>query len=103
MALFRKYKFTLKHHPKDGIMSAVLGLISFVAIILLFVLSYRNGEASQQNGLTAALALIFALTGLVLGIVGNCHREVYRFFPTLGIVLNALTLLAGAGIIYLGA
>lgn len=83
-------------------MSFVLGFISFSAVVALLVLAYQNEGATQGNGLSAAVAAFFGLVGLVLGIVSECHAEVYHFFPRVGIVLNTLTLLCLTGILYFG-
>lgn len=90
------------HHPKDGIMSVVLGLISFISLIVVLVFSYKNNGATSQNGLSAMLATVFAFIGLLLGIISECHRDVYRFFPNTGIVLNVLSLGIGVFMLYLG-
>lgn len=102
MSLFRKYKFTKMHHPKDGIMSFVLGLISLVTVVVLLGASYRNEGATIANALSAVLALIFGLIGFCCGVVAECHREVYRFFPNLGIALNFLSMLLLTGLLYFG-
>lgn len=48
------------------------------------------------------LAFIFALVGLVLGILSRLERDRFYFFPNVGILLNSLAVLVVAFILYIG-
>lgn len=97
------YIFTDKKNPKWGIMSAILGLISTVSISLAVHLTYLNrGAALMQYGAVVILAMMYAAAGLALGIRSLMEKDIFRFFPVLGILLNALTVIAGGIILYLG-
>lgn len=98
----RKFKFTKKKTPKKGIMSVVLGLIAVVAEILTVYLSYlQKGNGPAQYGMVLLLSAIFGLAGLVLGIISSMQKEIYRFFPTLGIILNVVAVSIIGFLIYL--
>lgn len=97
------YKFTNKKNPQQGIMASILGTIAIVSVGLAVYLTYLNkGVAPMQYGTVILLSLIFAITGLVLGIRACMEKDIYRFFPIWGIILNSITLLAGGFILYLG-
>lgn len=103
--LFNKsgYIYTNKTNPKWGIMSSVLGFISLVSIGLAVFLAYRNsGAAPMQYGSVAALSMLYAGTGLILGVRSLMKPDIFRFFPAVGIVFNVLAMIACSFILYLG-
>lgn len=97
------YIFTDKKNPKWGIMSSILGLIAGVSICLAVHRTYLNkGTALMQYGAVVLLAMVYAVAGLVLGIRSLTEKDIFRFFPIIGIFLNLLTMIASCLILYLG-
>lgn len=97
------YIFTDKKNPVRGIMSAILGLISIVSVCLAVYLTYQNkGAAPIQYGSVILLSLVFAVTGMVLGILAMLEKDIFKVFPVAGILLNGLTIVAGIFILYIG-
>lgn len=99
----RKYIFTNKKESKKGIMSAVLGIIALVSMFFAVYETFRNqGQALVKYGVAALFALLFALAGIVLGIMSKMEEDRFYLFSYLGIILNLLAI-AGIGfIIYAG-
>ena len=99
----RKYIFTNKKESKKGIMSAVLGIIALVSLFFAVYETFRNqGQALVKYGVAALFALLFALAGIVLGIMSKMEEDRFYLFSYLGIILNLLAI-AGVGfIIYAG-
>ena len=99
----RKYIFTNKKESKKGIMSAVLGIIALVSLFFAVYETFRNqGQALVKYGVAALFALLFALAGIVLGIMSKMEEDRFSLFSYLGIILNLLAI-AGIGfIIYAG-
>lgn len=99
----RKYIFTNKKESKKGIMSAVLGLIALVSLFFAVYETFKNqGQALVKYGVAALFALLFALAGMVLGIMSKMEEDRFYLFSYLGIILNLLAI-AGIGfIIYAG-
>ena len=99
----RKYLFTNKKESKKGIMSAVLGIIALVSLFFAVYETFRNqGQALVKYGVAALFALLFALAGIVLGIMSKMEEDRFYLFSYLGIILNLLAI-AGIGfIIYAG-
>lgn len=97
------YIFTDKKNPKWGIMSAILGLIGCVSISLAVQRTCLNeGAALMQYGAVVLLAMVYAAAGLVLGMRSLTEKDIFRFFPVIGIFLNLLTMAASGIILYLG-
>lgn len=85
-------------------MSTVFGVLSMVSLGVVIYLSYsRAGEAPVSYGFSGILILIFAIVGLVLGVLALQERDRYMFFGTLGCLLNGLSLLGISGVLYAGA
>lgn len=97
------YIFTDKKNPKWGIMSSILGLTATVSIGVAIHLAYLNrGTALMQYGAAVLLSVIYAVTGLVLGVRSLMQKDIFRFFPVAGILLNAFAFASGGFIMYLG-
>ena len=89
-----KYMFTDNRHPEKGIMSAVLGCISVTTYAIAVFFTYNNGgEALLQYAAAAFVAAIFSVVGLVLGIMSRFEKDIFKFFPNVGIILNSLTVI----------
>lgn len=97
------YIFTDKKNPKQGVMSTILGLIAGISICLAIHRTYLNkGTALMQYGAVVLLAMVYAVAGIVLGIRSLTEKEIFRFFPVFGLLLNILTIAVGGIILYLG-
>ena len=97
------YIFTDKKNPRWGIMSTILGLIAGVSICMAIHKTYLNkGTALMQYGAVVLLSMVYAVVGLVLGIRSLTEKDIFRFFPVIGIFLNILTIITSGIILYLG-
>ena len=84
-------------------MSVILGVISLAALVTVVFFSYRSGgEAAVKYGFTGALAAVFSLVGVILGVLTACDKSYYRFFPVLGVMLNVMSLGGVSLILYAG-
>ena len=92
MAFRKGYIFTNKDHPKKGIMSFILG-----------ILSIGGGESSERYGAAGVLASVFMLVGLFLGISSLMEKDRFKLFPVLGIIFNVIAFLILSLIMYAGA
>ena len=64
---------------------------------------YKIKEVSIGYFLRIILILIFAIIGLILGIMALREADKFKFFGRLGCILNGLALLGISGILYMGA
>ena len=84
-------------------MSTILGLIAGVSICMAIHKTYLNkGTALMQYGAVVILSMVYAVIGLVLGIRSLTEKDIFRFFPVIGIFLNILTIITSGIILYLG-
>lgn len=103
MNLKRNYIFTNKRYSEKSIMSAVLGVISLGALVAAVYYTFlAGGEAMVGYGVTALLATIFSVVGLVLGILSKVEKDKFYLFSYIGIVTNALAVISIIYIIYVG-
>lgn len=100
----KKYIYTNKTHPQPAIMATILGIISFVSMAVVIYLTYLNeGRTQGGYGVTGLLAMIFSLTGFVLGARCLHMKDCYRLFPALGVIINLVVLLVVGFLVYWGA
>ncbi len=99
----KQYIFTDRKNPIRGIMSTILGLIASVSVALAVYMTYlRKGDAPMQYGVVVLLALVYAAIGEALGIRSLFEKDIFRFFPIAGIVLNVIAIVEIGFILYLG-
>ena len=97
------YIFTDKKNPSLGIMSTILGLIAVVSVVAAVYFTYlAKGVAPMQYGMVIFLSVLYAVIGIMIGIRALLEKDIFRFFPILGIVFNVLAVLGGGAILYLG-
>jgi len=97
------YIFTDKKNPHLGIMSTILGLIAVVSVVVAVYCTYLDkGAAPMQYGMVVLLSVLYAIIGIVIGIRALLEKDIFRFFPILGLVLNGIAILGGGAILYLG-
>ena len=100
----KNYKFTNKRHSEKAVMSTVFGALSLISLVTVISLAYINaGEAPVNYGFSGILILIFAITGLVLGVLALQEKDQFLFFGRLGCLLNGLALAGISGVLYAGA
>ncbi len=97
------YIFTNKRHSKKAIMSTILGIISSISLGMVIYLTYAlDGEAPESFGITGLLIAVYAMTGLILGILAVAEKDRYKLFTCLGIIINLISI-AGIGfVVYAG-
>ena len=97
------YIFTDKKNPHLGIMSTILGLIAVVSVVAAVYFTYLDkGVAPMQYGMVIFLSVLYAVIGIAIGIRALLKKDIFRFFPVLGIVLNVIAVCGSGFILYLG-
>ena len=95
--------FTNRNHPVKGIMSFILGMISWITILTAIHFTYQNGGISDLRCATAGLlAFLFGASGFILGIMSRMEKDKYYLFSYLGIGLNGSFLCLTGFILYAG-
>lgn len=99
----RRYIFTNKRESKKGILSSALGAIAIISVILALYGTFQNqGQAQVRYGMAVLFSLLFALAGIVLGILSKLEQDRFYVFSYLGIVLNLVAILGIGFILYAG-
>lgn len=99
----KNFMFTNKSHSERGIMSTILGILSDTAIGLAVFSSFtQQGKADMRLACAILLAMIFGVVGMVFGILSRLEKDRFYLFPNLGIILNALAIIATAFILFVG-
>ncbi len=88
------YKFTDKKISPFSVMSVSLSLISFVALLVSLIMSFKlAGQIELKVGLTTLLCLVFSLTALGLSIRTYFQKNVYHIFSHIGTLISAINIL----------
>ncbi len=97
-----RYVFTDKKHPEKGVFSAALGVLSVSSIVYSIVLSFNNGgQAEARFAVAIIFCMIYSIAGLVLGIISRMERDIFNFFPNMGIILNIVALVCMGVLLFL--
>lgn len=88
------YKFTDKKISPLSVMSVVLSLISFIALFVSLIMSYKlAGQIEGKVGITALLCFVFSLTSIVLSIRTYFQKNVFHVFSHIGTAIGAVNLI----------
>ena len=72
--------------------------------VLCDIMSYSQGGVMHGGyGVTGVLATVYSLIGLILGVLTLRDKDIYRFFPVLGTILNVISLGGISFLLYLGS
>ena len=94
--------FTKKTHPLPAIMGTILGVICLLSWAYAIVSSYASGGTiPARYGVAAALNILYALIGMILGVYSLRLQDIYRLFPVLAVALNLLALLVGGFLLWI--
>jgi hypothetical protein len=87
------YKFTDKKVSPLSVMSIVLSFISFVALLVSLIMSFKlAGQIEGRVGITAILCLVFSLTSATLSIRTYFQKNVYHIFSHIGLGIAAVNI-----------
>ncbi|SHO50584.1 DUF6142 family protein [Anaerocolumna xylanovorans] len=85
------YKFTGRSHSVKGIISAVIGCISILSLLVLFILSgIYKGNGPIALGAAGMLVFLLTVTGFVLGVKACMEKEIYYTAPIAGMAVNGI-------------
>lgn len=85
-------------------MAFMFGMMSLISFFLAVIFSIRDVErmASRMGGV-GLIAMVFAVVGVVLGIMSLRETDVFRIMPRTAFAVSLISLLLWAGVIYIGA
>lgn len=86
-----KYKFSVKTHPIQGIISFGLGLASLAVLAVSCYLAAKSrGNIGVMTGLLNVFAFIMSIGGVILALTAFRKKDIHMRFPVLGIALNGI-------------
>lgn len=93
MAKKRMYSFAEKRHSQKGILSTVLGGLSFLILcVLMYISFFSAGNGGVWLGAVGMTAIVLAALGLVSGLMSFRERDVFYFFSKTGSILSGVML-----------
>jgi hypothetical protein len=99
----------IRTHNRKGVASFVIGVISFVSVLVLVGTAgvmTQAGTMTPQVNVLMGLALISAgfvdLIGIALGVVGAADRSSKKLYPVLGLALNIGIVMVFFALLFVG-
>ncbi|MCR5797497.1 MAG: DUF6142 family protein [Eubacterium sp.] len=87
----RRIQFTDKKHPRQGIISSIMGAVAIIVLLMLFIFSGRaKGHAGILFGYMGILDFILAVAGFVMAIRCIKQEEIYYTTVRIGVVSNGI-------------
>ena len=85
------YMFTNKSQSPKGIVSAALGCIDILFMVLVILFCFKaKGNATPRYAVVSMLALVFSSIGFVMGVMSRMEKDRFYLFPNIGIITNFL-------------
>ena len=85
----KRIRFSDKKHPKHGIISVVLGVLSIIILLTLCIVSgHAKGRAGMEIGALGLATMVLSIIGFVLAVRCNKEEDIYHVTPAVGSVLN---------------
>ena len=85
----KRIRFSDKKHPKHGIISVVLGVLS----IIILLSGHAKGRAGMEIGALGLATMVLSIIGFVLAVRCNKEEDIYHVTPAVGSVLNGIMIL----------
>ncbi len=99
----RTNKFTNKKHSLKGLMACVLDIISFAALVAVFMMSYTSaGNVGAYLGLTGLASLILSLLAFVFAVQGLREETTFNTLPAVALILAIITIVCWGGMLVIG-
>lgn len=90
----KRIRFSDKKHPKHGIISVVLGVLSIIILLTLCIVSgHAKGRAGMEIGALGLATMVLSIIGFVLAVRCNKEEDIYHVTPAVGSVLNGIMIL----------
>ena len=87
----KRIRFSDKKHPKHGIISVVLGVLSIIILLTLCIVSgHAKGRAGMEIGALGLATMVLSIIGFVLAVRCNKEEDIYHVTPAVGSVLNGI-------------
>ena len=86
----KRIRFSDKKHPKHGIISVVLGVLSIIILLTLCIVSgHAKGRAGMEIGALGLATMVLSIIGFVLAVRCNKEEDIYHVTPAVGPVIKS--------------
>lgn len=90
----KRIRFSDKKHPKHGIISVVLGVLSIIILLdTLHCVRTAKGRAEWKLVALGLATMVLSIIGFVLAVRCNKEEDIYHVTPAVGSVLNGIMIL----------
>lgn len=99
----RRIRFSDRTHPVTGIVSTIIGVVSLSILVILCIISEKaGGNAGIAIGVVGILSFIASVIGFV--IATRCYRkeDIYMTMPTIGSILNGMLVIVYLLLFFVG-
>lgn len=87
----KKYKFSVKTHPIQGILSLAAGVAALLVLLVSCCLAAGSrGNISVMTGLLNVFAFLLSIVGLALAFLALRKRDIHMCFPVAGGIVNGI-------------
>lgn len=99
----RNYKFTSKKQSGKGIAASILGVLSWIILVVTVQMSFeKGGNGSVYLGSAGLAAMFLALGALCLAVSGFRGDRTFKLFAGIGTLISLLALLVWIAIYVVG-
>lgn len=103
MAKRKMYTFSENRHSRQGITSTVLGGLSLLFFVVLTYISWWcYGEGGAYLGSLGLVGIVFAICGLVKGLLSFREKHIIYTFSKAGSILSSVALVVWIFVVLLG-
>lgn len=96
----KSYKFSDKEHSKRGIISSLCALFALIVIIVAIIVSTSmKGQGTITIGMLAALGLLAAVAGFIIGAFSFKETDSIMRYSWIGLISNGVIFLLLAAIV----
>lgn len=90
----KSFMFTTKHHSFQGVLGAIIAILTIIALIFVTYESFINrGKTSEKLGAIGLFSCILNVIGIICGLTAINERDVYRWLPIADMIVNVAVLI----------
>ena len=84
-------RFSDRSHPKTGIVSAVMGAVALILLLVLCLISGADrGLSGGWIGVAGMWTMLLSVVGFVLAMKSYKMEDIYKITPMLGSIFNGV-------------
>jgi hypothetical protein len=94
----KRISYVKKPHGERGIIGIILGVVSFILVIVsIYLASITNGNAKLDMAAYAVCAILTMVVGISFSVLGLIETDKNKLLPRIGIGINGIVLIVFVG------